>query len=157
MECVDSILTRGFSLISGASLPWPDYQHQFYYEPRSAPRRRSTQHRAGVSSKSARDADVCVDKQPGCFKCPKCGKGYRWLRNMKNHLKVECGKDPMECCPYCPHRTKYKRSLQKHILRIHCAWFDFDSPRAFSRYRQWQIPLVNFVVHSEENASLLSH
>ncbi|CAK9802924.1 Longitudinals lacking protein, isoform G [Anthophora quadrimaculata] len=51
--------------------------------------------------------------------CPRCNKGYRWLRNMKNHLRIECGKDPKECCPYCPHRTKYKSSLQKHILRIH--------------------------------------
>ncbi|KAL2738504.1 longitudinals lacking protein isoform X13 [Vespula maculifrons] len=61
----------------------------------------------------------CLDRKPGCFKCPRCGKGYRWLRNMKNHLRVECGKDPKECCPYCPHRTKYKSSLQKHIQRIH--------------------------------------
>lgn len=60
-----------------------------------------------------------VDKKPGVFKCPKCGKHYRWLRNMKNHLKIECGKEPKECCPYCPHRTKYKSSLQKHIIRIH--------------------------------------
>ncbi|XP_034938645.1 protein jim lovell isoform X2 [Chelonus insularis] len=63
--------------------------------------------------------NMSLDKKPGCYYCPKCGKGYRWLRNMKNHLKVECGKDPSECCPYCPHKTKYKRSLQKHILRMH--------------------------------------
>ncbi|XP_031774284.1 longitudinals lacking protein, isoforms J/P/Q/S/Z isoform X7 [Apis florea] len=62
-----------------------------------------------------------LDKKPGCFRCPSCNKGYRWLRNMKNHLRNECGKDPTEFCPYCPHRTKYKSSLQKHILRIHFA------------------------------------
>lgn len=62
-----------------------------------------------------------LDKKPGCFRCPSCNKGYRWLRNMKNHLRNECGKDPTEFCPYCPHRTKYKSSLQKHILRIHLA------------------------------------
>ncbi|KAL0132429.1 hypothetical protein PUN28_000283 [Cardiocondyla obscurior] len=60
-----------------------------------------------------------LDKKPGSFKCPKCGKYYRWLRNMKSHLKIECGKDPKECCPYCPHRTKYRSSLHKHIQRIH--------------------------------------
>ncbi|CAK9827973.1 Longitudinals lacking protein, isoforms N/O/W/X/Y [Anthophora retusa] len=49
----------------------------------------------------------CLDKKPGCFRCPRCNKGYRWLRNMKNHLRIECGKDPKECCPYCPHRNKY--------------------------------------------------
>ncbi|XP_020288351.1 zinc finger protein 629-like [Pseudomyrmex gracilis] len=44
-----------------------------------------------------------VDRNPGSFKCPKCGKNYRWLRNMRNHLRIECGKDPTKCCPYCPH------------------------------------------------------
>ncbi|XP_012261717.2 longitudinals lacking protein isoform X22 [Athalia rosae] len=60
-----------------------------------------------------------VDRRPGCYECPKCGKGYKWLRNLQNHLRIECGKEPKECCPYCPHRTKYKSSLQKHISRIH--------------------------------------
>ncbi|KAK2584893.1 hypothetical protein KPH14_002489 [Odynerus spinipes] len=69
--------------------------------------------------RSSQRLSSCLDRKPGCFKCPRCGKGYRWLRNMKNHLRVECGKDPKECCPYCPHRTKYKSSLQKHIQRIH--------------------------------------
>ncbi|XP_071634125.1 uncharacterized protein [Temnothorax longispinosus] len=60
-----------------------------------------------------------LDKKPGFFECPNCGKYYRWLRNMRSHLKIECGKDPKECCPYCPHRTKYKSSLHKHIQRMH--------------------------------------
>lgn len=60
-----------------------------------------------------------LDKKPGLFECPNCGKYYRWLRNMRSHLKIECGKDPKECCPYCPHRTKYKSSLHKHIQRMH--------------------------------------
>ena len=60
-----------------------------------------------------------LDKKPGLFECPNCGKYYRWLRNMRSHLKIECGKDPKECCPYCSHRTKYKSSLHKHIQRMH--------------------------------------
>ncbi|XP_034185436.1 uncharacterized protein LOC117606608 isoform X23 [Osmia lignaria lignaria] len=60
-----------------------------------------------------------LDRKPGCFRCPRCNKGYRWLRNMRNHLKIQCGKDPNECCPYCPYRTKYKSSLQRHIRGIH--------------------------------------
>ncbi|XP_036145496.1 zinc finger protein 782-like [Monomorium pharaonis] len=58
-----------------------------------------------------------LDKKPGFFECPNCGKYYRWLRNMRSHLKIECGKDPKECCPFCPHRTKYKSSL-----KYACQW-----------------------------------
>ncbi|XP_024937206.1 longitudinals lacking protein, isoforms F/I/K/T-like [Cephus cinctus] len=74
---------------------------------------------AHVNFRSSQRMNHNLDRRPGNFKCPKCGKAYRWLRNMKNHLKIECGMDPKECCPYCPHRTKYKSSLQKHIARIH--------------------------------------
>ncbi|XP_076644900.1 uncharacterized protein LOC143354555 isoform X25 [Halictus rubicundus] len=94
-------------------LSWSDYH---YYG------RSFNQHKAPLTSSSYKvpqRSSGCLDRRPGCFRCPRCNKGYRWLRNMKNHLRVECGKDPKECCPYCPHRTKYKSSLQKHILRIH--------------------------------------
>nr|XP_031848637.1 putative zinc finger protein 727 [Nomia melanderi] len=94
-------------------LPWSGYH---YYT------RTNNQHKPPLTSDSLKipqRSSSCLDRRPGCFRCPRCNKGYRWLRNMKNHLKIECGKDPKECCPYCPHRTKYKSSLQKHILRIH--------------------------------------
>ncbi|CAL1680021.1 unnamed protein product [Lasius platythorax] len=95
---------------------WPSYR-QYY-------RDRASHHKVACSSnyanpKASQRPGSYLDKKPGSFQCPKCGKEYRWLRNMKNHLKVECGKEPKECCPYCSHRTKYKSSLQKHILRIH--------------------------------------
>ncbi|XP_072767131.1 uncharacterized protein [Anoplolepis gracilipes] len=100
----------------GMMTAWPNYR-QYYRE-------RASQYKVACSSnyanpKASSRPGNYLDKKPGSFKCPKCGKEYRWLRNMKNHLKVECGKEPKECCPYCPHRTKYRSSLQKHIFRIH--------------------------------------
>lgn len=58
-------------------------------------------------------------KLPGSYSCPNCGKTYRYLRNMQNHLKIECGQEPKIKCPHCPYKTKYKSSLQKHIERKH--------------------------------------
>ncbi|XP_025270118.1 longitudinals lacking protein isoform X16 [Camponotus floridanus] len=100
----------------GMMAVWPSYR-QYHRE-------RANQHKVPCSSnyanpKVSQRPGNYLDKKPGSFKCPKCSKEYRWLRNMKNHLKIECGKEPKECCPYCPHRTKYRSSLQKHIIRIH--------------------------------------
>ncbi|KAL2714716.1 zinc finger protein 254-like isoform X1 [Vespula squamosa] len=101
---------------------WPVYQQQNHEEKMSGLYKVPYMMYCPTIRTSQR-LSSCLDRKPGCFKCPRCGKGYRWLRNMKNHLRIECGKDPKECCPYCPHRTKYKSSLQKHIQRIH-----FDAP-----------------------------
>ncbi|XP_074112526.1 zinc finger X-chromosomal protein-like [Cotesia typhae] len=94
------------------------------YPPQQFPRVESYSSHLGSmrmmrSSRRSMTRQVCLDKRPGCYYCPKCGKGYRWVRNMKTHLKLECGKEPTEFCPYCPHKTRHKRSLQMHILRIH--------------------------------------
>ncbi|XP_071859719.1 uncharacterized protein isoform X17 [Bombus fervidus] len=96
-------------------LSWSGYR----YQSRTVGHHKLVLSSNNPSLKLPRKSSSCLDKKPGCFRCPNCNKGYRWLRNMKNHLRIECGKDPKECCPYCPHRTKYKSSLQKHILRIH--------------------------------------
>ena len=58
-------------------------------------------------------------KRPGIFNCPNCGKFYRYLRNMKNHVKLECGKDPRFQCPYCTHRSKQRGNLYQHIRTNH--------------------------------------
>nr|XP_012226000.1 PREDICTED: longitudinals lacking protein, isoform G-like [Linepithema humile] len=96
---------------------WSNY-HQ-YHQGQTSGQHKIAYNSNSASLKISQRSGGCLDKNPGCYKCPKCGKSYRWLRNMKNHLKIECGKDPKECCPYCPHRTKYRSSLHKHILRIH--------------------------------------
>ncbi|PSN32891.1 hypothetical protein C0J52_13312 [Blattella germanica] len=56
-------------------------------------------------------------KKPGAYRCPSCGKLYRWKKNLISHRRLECGKEPQLQCPYCPHRTKHKSSLIKHVDR----------------------------------------
>lgn len=46
--------------------------------------------------------------------CPKCFKSYTLRKNMKAHLKYECGKEPMFQCPMCPHKAYYKYRLEVH-------------------------------------------
>lgn len=51
--------------------------------------------------------------------CPNCGKNYTYHSSLYRHLRYECGRDPEFICPFCPHKTKRKSSLQGHISNRH--------------------------------------
>ncbi|XP_037035559.1 longitudinals lacking protein, isoforms N/O/W/X/Y isoform X5 [Bradysia coprophila] len=51
--------------------------------------------------------------------CPKCGKSYTYKRNLKRHLRHECGVQPTQHCAHCPYVTRYKHSLRAHIQTQH--------------------------------------
>uniref|UniRef100_T1HPZ6 C2H2-type domain-containing protein n=1 Tax=Rhodnius prolixus TaxID=13249 RepID=T1HPZ6_RHOPR len=53
------------------------------------------------------------------FACTRCGREYIYKRNLVYHQRFECGKEPQFHCPYCPHRTKHKGSLKKHVITKH--------------------------------------
>lgn len=53
------------------------------------------------------------------FRCEKCGNTYRWKESLRNHEKLECGKEPQFQCHYCPYRSKLNWNLQKHVSRKH--------------------------------------
>ncbi|XP_049957665.1 zinc finger protein 836-like [Schistocerca serialis cubense] len=58
-------------------------------------------------------------KGAGLYPCRRCGKVYRWYRNLSVHQKLECGKEPQFHCPYCIVRTTQKSSLIRHIRQRH--------------------------------------
>lgn len=51
--------------------------------------------------------------------CITCGKTYKHKHHLKRHHDFECGIAPKFKCAFCPHRTRYKDSLMKHILARH--------------------------------------
>lgn len=55
----------------------------------------------------------------GLFPCPQCNKVYQYKYTLGTHLRYECGKEPQFQCPYCPHRSKLKGNLMKHVRKIH--------------------------------------
>ncbi|KAK3915473.1 Longitudinals lacking protein, isoforms A/B/D/L [Frankliniella fusca] len=57
----------------------------------------------------------------GLFPCPQCNKVYQYKYTLGTHLRYECGKEPQFQCPYCPHRSKLKGNLMKHIRKIHAS------------------------------------
>lgn len=52
------------------------------------------------------------------YKC-NCGRSYRHLSTLGNHLKFECGKRPQFVCPHCPYSAKQKGNLKRHVLGMH--------------------------------------
>jgi hypothetical protein len=55
----------------------------------------------------------------GSFKCPGCGKIYRWKQSMMSHYRNECGKEPQFQCPLCPYKCKQKGNLKSHVRVWH--------------------------------------
>ncbi|KAJ9596804.1 hypothetical protein L9F63_012185, partial [Diploptera punctata] len=62
----------------------------------------------------------------GSFKCPTCGKTYRWKHSMVSHYRYECGKEPQFSCPLCPYKCKQKGNLKSHV-RIPFEFFGTSS------------------------------
>jgi uncharacterized C2H2 Zn-finger protein len=53
------------------------------------------------------------------FACPNCQKSYSQLKNMRRHVKLECGQEPQFPCPVCQARFKRNNQLQQHIAKRH--------------------------------------
>ena len=55
----------------------------------------------------------------GQYKCPRCGNGYTYRKNMLRHVNLECGKEPRFQCPYCPKKAKHKNHILTHMKSQH--------------------------------------
>lgn len=51
--------------------------------------------------------------------CPRCGKDYSLSKNMRRHLRLECGQEPQFPCTFCKLRFKRNNQLTKHIANRH--------------------------------------
>ncbi|XP_075225206.1 zinc finger Y-chromosomal protein 2-like [Lycorma delicatula] len=51
--------------------------------------------------------------------CNNCYKSYFRSSHLHRHLRYECGKEPQFSCSFCPHKSKLKENLQRHIAAKH--------------------------------------
>jgi len=66
---------------------------------------------------------------PKVFACKNCNKTYGHQCSLTKHRLYECGKEPSQKCPFCPHATKLRGNLKKHVLKKHlneAVAFDFE-------------------------------
>ncbi|XP_034249680.1 longitudinals lacking protein-like isoform X3 [Thrips palmi] len=84
------------------------------------------------------------------FRCPQCGKVYTWKCSLSLHLRQECGKEPQFQCPHCPHRTKQKGNLEKHIFSKHSDIAMMPATSfALPEMSEMQLPTHIFSKHSD--------
>ncbi|KAG5320217.1 LOLA3 protein, partial [Pseudoatta argentina] len=53
------------------------------------------------------------------YLCPRCSNSYKYLSDMKKHLRFQCGQEPRFECPYCQKRTKVSSNMYAHVRAMH--------------------------------------
>lgn len=53
------------------------------------------------------------------YQCPKCGNKYKYVGDMKKHLRFQCGQEPKFQCPYCRKRAKVSSNMYAHVRSMH--------------------------------------
>ncbi|KAL3275226.1 hypothetical protein HHI36_019995, partial [Cryptolaemus montrouzieri] len=53
-------------------------------------------------------------KNAGVFMC-ECGRSYKYIRNLRQHQRFDCGKAPRFACPLCPRKCRTRFTLKMHI------------------------------------------
>ncbi|XP_039284622.1 longitudinals lacking protein, isoforms A/B/D/L-like [Nilaparvata lugens] len=62
---------------------------------------------------------LCPSQLPGAHACPTCHRIYTYKNNLMRHIRVECGKQPSQMCPYCTYRSKHKGDVLRHLKTRH--------------------------------------
>ncbi|XP_032662878.1 histone-lysine N-methyltransferase PRDM9-like [Odontomachus brunneus] len=53
------------------------------------------------------------------YMCGECGKGYKWMDNLRRHQRLECGKQPKYNCKFCMKNFYRRYELTNHMNMKH--------------------------------------
>ncbi|KAG8259399.1 hypothetical protein J6590_014869 [Homalodisca vitripennis] len=59
------------------------------------------------------------DCEGGKYRCPRCGKGYKYRPGLSRHKAQYCGQQPRFNCHLCPYQARQKIHLQNHLAAKH--------------------------------------
>ncbi|RZF39435.1 hypothetical protein LSTR_LSTR000956 [Laodelphax striatellus] len=62
---------------------------------------------------------VTNDVTTESFRCQKCNRSYKYMKNLNFHQRFECGIEPMFHCKHCPYKAKQKSHLKSHTIARH--------------------------------------
>lgn len=103
-------LLAEYILYRQAAMNWNEEEHRFEHIPGLYPHPLDP-----TSVRKHRDRS----KQESRWECDRCGKRYKYSRGLAMHRRLECGKEPMFHCPYCPQKCHQKGNMVIHIKKKH--------------------------------------
>lgn len=53
------------------------------------------------------------------YNCPMCTKSYKYISNLRRHMKYECNKEPSFVCKICSKAYTQNSNLKIHYLCVH--------------------------------------
>ncbi|XP_076221606.1 longitudinals lacking protein, isoforms F/I/K/T-like [Nomia melanderi] len=62
------------------------------------------------------------------YMCGECGKGYKWMANLRRHQRLECGKLPKHRCRICRREFYRRYELTNHYNTKHDASGECENP-----------------------------
>ncbi|XP_051166439.1 zinc finger protein 726-like [Leptopilina boulardi] len=70
---------------------------------------------------SSRGYTTAIEDQQ--FLCGECGKGYKWMDNLRRHQRLHCGKKKNLFCPHCPKAFYRKYEWKNHLASKHNEYY----------------------------------
>lgn len=64
----------------------------------------------------------------GSFVCARCGRAYKHLPSLRNHVNMECGIERKFACSFCDYRARHKHHLYGHLKSKHGALLQHQRP-----------------------------
>ncbi|KAJ8307564.1 hypothetical protein KUTeg_015648 [Tegillarca granosa] len=66
------------------------------------------------------------------FKCPECGKAFKFKHHLKEHIRIHSGEKPFQC-PNCGKRFSHSGSYSSHMTSKKCWVMNQNKGRQFDR------------------------
>lgn len=60
--------------------------------------------------------------------CARCGRAYKHLPSLRNHVNMECGIERKFACSFCDYRARHKHHLYGHLKSKHGALLQHQRP-----------------------------